>query len=91
MSGAVVLPLAGYVTARPLTLPNGAQGQVVRCNGMARSMADCYAKAGEVCPSGYDIVDASGESRPMIIATGSSLIGGVAIPDCPVPSCHRPN
>ncbi len=85
---ALVLLLAACVTARPLTLPNGAQGQVVRCNGMARSMADCYVKVGEVCPSGYDVVDASGESRPTIIATGNSLVGGSRVSRSLIVQCH---
>jgi hypothetical protein len=43
---------------------------------MARSMADCYEKAGEACPKRYDIVDATGQAHPLIAATNSSLIGG---------------
>ena len=79
IGGAICFVLTGCVTARPLTLPNGEQGQVISCNGMARSISDCYVKAGEVCPSGYDVVDASGESHPTIVATGGSLVGGSMI------------
>jgi len=80
--------LAGCVTAHPLTLPNGAQGQVISCNGMARSISDCYVKAGEVCPLGYDIVDANGESHPMIVATGGDLVAGSVISRSLMVHCH---
>jgi hypothetical protein len=80
--------LAGCVTARPLTLPNGQQGEVIRCNGMARSMADCYEKAGATCPKGYDIVDANGEAHPMIVANNSSLIGGSVVHRSLMVQCH---
>jgi hypothetical protein len=68
--------LSGYVTARPLTLPSGAQGEVIRCNGISPSMADCYWTAREVCPKGYDIVDSHGEAHPLILANNSSMIRG---------------
>lgn len=31
----------------------------MRCSGMGRSLEACYQKAGEICPSGYSIVDRS--------------------------------
>ncbi len=65
-----VLPLlAACATARPLTLPSGGRGQVISCNGMARTMSDCYVKAGEVCQAGYDLIDARGESHPVLFAS----------------------
>jgi len=79
---------SGCVTARPLTLPSGAQGEVILCNGMARSIADCYEKAGEACPSGYDVVDASGEAHPLIMATSSSLVGGSVVHRPLMVQCH---
>jgi hypothetical protein len=85
---ALMAALTGCVTARPLTLPSGAQGEVIRCNGMARSMADCYEKAGEACPRGYDIVDASGEAQPLLVATNSSLIGGSVVHRSLMVQCH---
>jgi hypothetical protein len=36
--------------------PDGRQAYVMRCSGMGRSLADCYQKAGELCPAGYDVV-----------------------------------
>ena len=72
----VVSSLVGCATARPLTLPNGTQGQAVSCNTAGLSMADCYVKAGQVCPAGYDILDAEGEAHPLIVASGSSLVAG---------------
>lgn len=53
-------------TARPMALPGGGQGYMVGCNGIQHTMADCYAKAAEICPTGYDIVSATAESVPVI-------------------------
>jgi hypothetical protein len=80
--------LTGCVTARPLTLPGGQQGQVISCPGMVRSMADCYEKAGEACPAGYDIIDASGESHPMVVANGGSLFAGSMVNRSLMVRCH---
>jgi hypothetical protein len=80
--------LAGCVTARPLTLPNGAHGEVIRCNGMARSMADCYEKAGEACPKGYDIVDENGEAHPLVMANSNAIVGGSVVHRSLMVQCH---
>jgi hypothetical protein len=39
--------------------PNGKEAYSMRCSGMGRSMEACYQKAGQVCPSGYNIVSNS--------------------------------
>lgn len=39
------------------TGPNGNTVYSMRCNGMGRTLDDCYKKAGELCPAGYRIVD----------------------------------
>jgi hypothetical protein len=44
-----------------ITLPNGLQGQRISCNGTHQDYDSCFAKAGEVCPDGYDIVDSSND------------------------------
>jgi hypothetical protein len=82
------LALAACVTARPLTLPNGQSGQAISCPGTARSVADCYIKAGEVCPHGYDIVDASGEAHPVVFATNGTLVAGSIVNRSMMVQCH---
>lgn len=37
--------------------PDGRQGYAMRCSGSGRSLEACYQKAGELCSTGYDIVD----------------------------------
>jgi hypothetical protein len=85
----VVVSLAGCgVTSRPLTLPSGQHGQAIACPGAVRSMADCYVKAGEVCPAGYDIVDAGSEAHPMVVATSGTLVGGSVVSRSLIVQCH---
>lgn len=43
----------------PFNGPNGKKAYSMRCSGMGRSLEACYQKAGEICPSGYSIVDRS--------------------------------
>jgi hypothetical protein len=37
--------------------PNGNTAYSMRCSGMGRALDDCYKKAGELCPTGYNIID----------------------------------
>ena len=49
--------LAGCsANVRPTTFPNGTTGYSIGCSGVQRSMADCEAKARELCPGGYETV-----------------------------------
>lgn len=48
------LHLIGCSTASKIQLPNGKQGYYVKC---PRSMQNCYEKATEVCPNGYQVKD----------------------------------
>ena len=68
--------LSGCVTASPLVLPNGHQGQLIRCGGAYLEMTDCVAKAGELCPAGFDIVGADRSSQPFLLASNGTLMGG---------------
>lgn len=36
---------------------NGKTAYSMKCSGMGRTLDDCYKKAGELCPSGYNIID----------------------------------
>ena len=58
---ATSLGLAGCMSIDPTSFrgPNGKQGYSMKCSGFGRTLDACYQKAGEVCPSGYNIVDRS--------------------------------
>jgi hypothetical protein len=66
----VAFALAGCVTARQMTMPSGAHGEAISCNGIQHSMADCFERAGDDCPAGYDVVGGDQESQPFIASNG---------------------
>lgn len=45
------------VEPKPLRGPNGRPGYSMKCSGFGRTLQECYEKAGQVCPAGYDVVD----------------------------------
>ena len=85
-----LLGLAGCTTSRPLTLPSGAQGQAISCGGKFNSIADCYAKAGELCPAGYDVADAETDQRPVFLATQGTLLTANRTSRTLLVTCKRP-
>lgn len=52
--------LAGCITSRPVTLPNGAEGLAINCPGTARDIADCMNRAGKECGGPYRILTREG-------------------------------
>jgi hypothetical protein len=80
--------LGSCTTAQPITLPDGSQGQLVRCGGIQHSMADCFAMAGQICPRGYDIVDERGEAHPFVVSGGYSTIAGTSVHRSLMVRCH---
>jgi len=72
---ALVLLLTACAAIEPQQFvgPNGKTAYSMRCSGMGRTLNACYKKAGEVCPSGYTIVDrASGTIA--VPVTGGGMI-----------------
>ena len=55
----IMLTACMSVTPSQFVGPSGKTAYSMRCSGMGRSMDACYQKAGEVCPSGYNIIDKS--------------------------------
>ena len=53
----LLLTSCASVQPREFRGPNGRTAYSMRCSGMGRTLDDCYQKAGELCPAGYDIVD----------------------------------
>ena len=52
--------LAGCTTAKPTVAPDGRQALSIDCTGHG-SWSNCYRKAGEVCPKGYDVLIKDGD------------------------------
>jgi hypothetical protein len=48
--------ISACATATKITLPNGDSGYDISCAGTGVSVSECFRKAGEVCPSGYDVI-----------------------------------
>jgi hypothetical protein len=71
--------LTGCTTARPIGLPSGDQGEIIRCNGIQHSLEDCYIKAGEVCPNGYDVLTGGETFGPnsKLAALGGNNVGAI--------------
>lgn len=51
---------AACSTAQTMKLPNGKLGYYVKC---PRSIQNCYEKAAEVCPKGYEVQDKTNNSK----------------------------
>lgn len=61
------------VEPQPFSGPNGKQAFSMKCSGMGRTLDACYAKAGEVCPSGYLIIDRASGTVAVPLATGGFI------------------
>ena len=55
-----VVALAGCVTSRPVSLPDGGRGFAINCPGVARDIADCMNEAAKVCGGKYQVVTRDG-------------------------------
>ena len=61
------------VPATPVTGPDGHQAYVLKCSGYMRDRQDCLIKAGQLCPTGYSVVDDNSSTNGAIV-TGSTVI-----------------
>ena len=68
-----VLLAACSVSPRQFIGPNGGTAYSMRCSGGGRSLDDCYRKAGEICPSGYAIIDRSSSVFGVPTASGTII------------------
>lgn len=53
----LLLPACAGIQPQQFVGPNGRTAFWMRCSGMGRTLDACYKKAGEVCLSGYTIID----------------------------------
>ena len=68
------LLLSGCVSVKPVTLSDGTQGHAITCNGTARSMGDCAAKAGEICgTSGYTVQERNSSTSMSLFSPGPAM------------------
>lgn len=72
-----LLALSACATSEGMVLPDGSQGQSISCDGTMLSMGDCYQKAGDLCPRGYDILGQDGQAVPLGYS-GGQLSGNTA-------------
>ena len=54
---ALMLAACGEITPKEFKGPNARTAYYMRCSGAGRTMDACYQKAGELCPSGYNIIE----------------------------------
>ena len=57
--------LSGCASATKVTLPSGEKGFSIDCSGTAVPISKCMEKAGEVCPSGYEVISSHNERGTM--------------------------
>lgn len=68
--------LAGCVTAKQTVAPDGRPAYSISCNGGTHDLGDCYSKAGEMCPSGFNVVAGESGGTNFIGASGGTFYGG---------------
>ncbi len=66
------------ISSRPVTLPDMSQGFEVRCDKSRNDWGDCYNKAAEVCPNGYETINSNQAQSGAMIGTGYGLYGGIS-------------
>jgi hypothetical protein len=65
--------LSACATSRQIIGPSGAPAHAIRCG--AAALSACYEKAGEICPSGYNILTSDG-ARYLGQLGNASVSGG---------------
>lgn len=54
--------LTACTVSKQITGPDGETLHHVNCSGTMLSWADCYEKAGELCPHGYEVQNVIGQN-----------------------------
>jgi hypothetical protein len=57
VAAASILTGCAAIEPQQFVGPNGKTAFSMRCSGMGRTLDACYKKAGEICPTGYAIID----------------------------------
>lgn len=61
------------ISPKPFTGPDNRQAFAMKCSGFGRTLSQCYAKSGELCPLGYDIIDVSSGVAAVPTSTGGFI------------------
>jgi len=69
-----LIVLIGCMAVKPVKFkgPNGRNAYSMFCSYGGRTLDECYVKAGEVCPNGYDVIDQ--RSSTIVIPTSSGIL-----------------
>lgn len=67
--------LTGCAVAHKTVTPDGRQGISINCSGSAMAWNQCYEKAGEQCPHGYDVLSKDGDGGNATAAGGGGFFG----------------
>jgi hypothetical protein len=71
LASAVVL--SGCAVSHQTVMPDGRKGLSINCSGSAMSWNQCYEKAGDQCPNGYDIISKDGDGGDAMAGGGNGL------------------
>lgn len=70
----VAVLMASCATSQQIVLPSGETGFTVNCGTYeGNSWSACYKKAGEMCPTGYDVLEEKESSDKSVIANQYSF------------------
>ena len=74
----VVAMFGGCAVAHQTVMPDGRKGLSINCSGSAMTWNNCYEKAGEQCPGGYDIISKDGDGTSGFGAGNGWAFGSAA-------------
>lgn len=73
-----VFALSGCAIAHPTVMPDGRQGLSINCSGSAMAWNQCYEKAGDNCPHGYDVVSKDGDGNNAVAGGNGTFFAASA-------------
>lgn len=62
----LVALLAGCASSTEIKGPGGQVAHLIECPGSAVPMGACFEKANDLCPSGYNVLDAQQSTGPVV-------------------------
>ena len=77
----IALALGGCAASTQTVLPSGVHGYSINCSGSALTWAQCYEKAGNLCPHGYKIIEQEGQTPGATVGASPTALFGTPIVD----------
>lgn len=71
---ATILLASCAVPVTQISGPNGQPAFVLKCSGYGRDRQDCLAKAGEICPAGYAVVDDNSQVNGAVVTRYNVIV-----------------